>query len=187
MAREATRPPSGFAHEAGVLWLGAIVALAVLAMAIQSTLLALATVLGVIPQLVLVVAISLACLDGERVGAAIGFVAGLLVDLLLPGGSITGLTALIYTLLGYAVGSFRQFASSGSVWGPVATVAVSSAVAEAGYASMTVIFGGRFVGFESTAKIAGLVVLYNTLLTPLVFPLVARVRARLKPEKVFRW
>jgi hypothetical protein len=47
--------------------------------------------------------------------------------------------------------------------------------------------GERWVSLADTAKIAGLVVLYNTLLTPFVFPLVKRVADRVRPERVVRF
>jgi hypothetical protein len=46
--------------------------------------------------------------------------------------------------------------------------------------------GQRWVSLEETVKIAGLVVLYNTLLTPFVFPLIRRVADRFRPERVVR-
>jgi hypothetical protein len=43
------------------------------------------------------------------------------------------------------------------------------------------------VGFDFTVKVAGLVILYNTLLTPFVYPLVRKVADRYRPERVYRW
>ncbi len=176
---------AGVLGELGLARAAAIAALVVVAVALQSTLLARLTLLGVIPQLALVVVVILAYLDGERVGLVTGFFGGLLQDLLLPGSTV-GLTALVYTLIGYAVGIFRQYAASDSVWTPVLAVALASAVAELGYALMAIIFGQPWVSLEFTAKVAGLVVLYNTLLTPLSFPLVRRIADRFRPERVYR-
>ncbi|MFP5352838.1 MAG: rod shape-determining protein MreD [Actinomycetota bacterium] len=173
----------------GDLGLGRILALAtvvLLAVALQSTLLARLTLLGVIPQLVLVVVVSLAFLDGPRVGVVVGFAGGLLQDLLLPQ-SIIGLTALVYTLVGYGVASLRQFAPGESVWTPVLAVALASAVAEFGYAVLAIILGQPWVSISFTAKVTGLVVLYDTLLTPFAFPLVRKVADRFRPERVYRW
>lgn len=176
----------GFFAELPMSRVIAIGAVIVLAVAIQSALLVHATVLGVIPQLVLVVIVCFAYLDGERVGVVTGFSGGLLVDLLLPGGSVVGLTALIYTLIGYAVAYFRQFAPGESVLLPVIAVALASAVAEMGYALLSIMMGMEWVSIGFTAKVAGLVVLYNTLLTPFAFPLVARVATRFSRERVYR-
>jgi len=90
-------------------------------------------------------------------------------------------------LIGYAVGIFRQYAPTESVWTPVLTVALSTAISELGYALLAIILGETWVGLDFTAKVAGLVVLYNTLLTPFTFPLVRRVADRFRPERVYRW
>jgi rod shape-determining protein MreD len=157
------------------------------ALVIQSTILVELTFLGVTPQLGLIVVVSLAFLEGERVGVVTGFLAGLLLDLQLPEqGAIVGITPLIYVLLGYAVGSMRQYSLSESVWAPVFTVTVASAIAEFSYAGLAIILGQRWVSLAYTAKVAGLVILYNTLLTPFVFPFVKRLSTRFGPGKVYR-
>jgi rod shape-determining protein MreD len=173
-------------HDFGFQRISAIAAVVILALAVQSTVLSYATILGVIPQVVLVVVMSLAFTDGERVGLVVGFFAGLLQDLQLPVGSIVGLYALVYTLVGYGVGSLRDYVPSDSVWTPVLTVAAASAAVEASYATLAILFGQEWVSIGFTAKVIGLVVLYNTLLTPLVFPLVRRVADRYRPERVYR-
>jgi rod shape-determining protein MreD len=179
--------PSGILGEIGIARVGAVGGLVVVALALQSTLLARLTLLGVIPQLVLIAVVSLAYTDGERVGVVVGFAGGLLQDLLLPAQSILGLTALVYTGIGYSVGTLHRFAPPDSVWTPVFVVAAASSVAELGYALLSVIMGRPWVSFGYTLKVAGLVVLYNTLLTPFVFPLMRRVADRFRPERVYRW
>lgn len=179
--------PSSVLGEIGIPRLFAIGALVVVALALQSTVLSYATILGVIPQVVLVVVLCLAFTDGERVGLVAGFFGGLLQDLQLPEGSIVGLYALVYTLVGYAVGVIREYTPAESVWTPVITVAVASAMVEFGYAGLSIILGQQWIGLATTTKVVGLVVLYNTLLTPLVFPVVRRVADRYRPERVYRW
>lgn len=173
--------------EVGLARVAAFAALVLLAFALQTTLLQQATILGVVPQLVLVVVVSLAYLDGERVGIVVGFAGGLLQDLSLPPGSIVGLTALVYTLIGFGVGSWRKYAPTESVWTPVFVVMLASAIAEGSYALLAIMLGQPWVSMSFTAKVAGLVVLYNTLLTPFAFPLVRRVAQRVRPERVYRW
>lgn len=175
-----------FLSEIGLPRVAAIGLIVVAALALQSTLLSQITLLGVIPQLVLVVVVTMAFLDGPEVGVTTGFFGGLLQDMIVPH-SIAGLTALVYTLVAYGVGTIRQHSSGESVWTPVLTMAVASAVAEFGYALLAIILGQPFVSIAHTAKIAGLVVLYNTLLTPFVYPAVRRIADRVRPEKVHRW
>jgi rod shape-determining protein MreD len=180
------RSRGGMWPDIGLGRVAAIAAILVGAVALQSTLMAQVTLLGVIPQLVLIMIVSLAFTDGPRVGVVTAFAGGLLQDLLLPQ-SIVGLTALVYVLIAYAVGSFREYSTTDSVWAPVFAVALSSLVAEASYALLSVILGQPWVSFVFTTKVIGLVVLYNTLLTPLLFPLIRRVADRFRPERVYRW
>jgi cell shape-determining protein MreD len=94
---------------------------------------------------------------------------------------------LVYTLVAYAVGMFRIYAPQESVLAPVFAVTVATTVAEFGYAAMAIMLGQPWVGFDFTVKVAGLVILYNTLLTPFVYPLVRKVADRYRPERVYRW
>ncbi|MFN2488883.1 MAG: rod shape-determining protein MreD [Actinomycetota bacterium] len=185
--RESPTPAGGILAEVGLARVAAVAAVVIVALALQSTVLARLTLLGVIPQLVLVVVVSLAYTDGERVGVVVGFTAGLLQDLLLPPQSILGLTALVYTFIGYSAGRLREFGPPESVWTPVLSVAIASAVAEFGYALLSIIMGRPWVSLAYTAKVAGLVILYDTLLTPFVFPLTRRIADRFRPERVYRW
>jgi rod shape-determining protein MreD len=187
MATAAGTKPPGLLADIGVGRVAAIAATTLIALVLQSTVLAQATLLGVIPQLVLIVVVSFAYLDGERVGVVTGFAGGLLQDLLLPEGSIAGLTALVYVLIGYGVGLVRQYSLSDSVWAPVLAVALASSVAEISYALLAIILGQPWVSIAFTLKVVGLVVLYNTLLTPLVFPVIRRIADRFRPERVYRW
>lgn len=177
---------TNFLAELGVVRIFVVGLVVVAALTLQTTVLAQLTLLGVIPQLVLVVVVSLAWLDGERVGVVTGFFGGLLLDLQLPPASIVGLTALVYTSIGFGVGFFRQYSVGESVWSPVLAVAVSSAIAEVGYALLAILLGRAWVSVAFTAKVTGLVVLYNALLTPFVLPLVRRIADRYRPERVYR-
>jgi rod shape-determining protein MreD len=152
---------------------------------LQTTILEQVTFLGVTPQLSLVVVVSLAYIDGERVGVITGFTAGLVQDLLLPVGTIVGLTALVYTLVGFAVGSLSRYSVSESVWAPILAVILASAAAEASYAAMSIMLGQNWVSVAYTGKVVGLVVLYNTLLTPFVYPFVRKVANRFGPGRVY--
>jgi rod shape-determining protein MreD len=184
--KEVKRP--GLLAEIGIARVAAVSALLVVGFALQTTVLTRATLLGVIPQVMLVGILSLAFTDGERVGVVAGFFGGLLIDLRLEDPSaLMGLTALIYTIVGYGVGSVRRFTTSESVWMPVFVVAIASAIVEASYAGLSIILGQQWVSLAFTAKAAGLVVLYNTLLTPFIFPVVRRVAERFRPERVYRW
>lgn len=185
MSQSEARVP-GLLAEAGLGRILAVGLVVLTALTLQTTVLAQLTLLGVIPQLVLVVVIALAWLEGERVGVTAGFFGGLLLDLQLPPASIVGLTALVYTFVGYGVGYFRQYSVGESVWSPVLAVAVGSLIAEWGYALLAILLGRAWVSLAFTTKVAALVVLYDALLTPFIYPLVRRVSERFRPERVYR-
>jgi rod shape-determining protein MreD len=179
-------PRRGAVSNVGLTRAVAITVVMIVALAIQSTLLPLATLLGVIPQLVFVVVVSFAYIDGERVGIVTGFFGGLLLDLLIPGAPV-GVNAMLFVLITYGVARFRYMTPSESVWTPVLVVIAGSMVAEFGYALLQVMFGQPWIALVDTAKVAGLVVLYNTLMMPFVFPLVRRVSERFGPGGSDAW
>lgn len=184
MAADVKNP--GVLRDVGIARFVAVTLLLIGSIVLQSTILEQVTFLSVTPQLGLIVVVSLAYLEGERVGVVTGFAAGLLLDLQLPEqGAIVGITPLLYVLLAYGVGSMRQYSLSESVWAPVLTVTLVSAISELSYAGLSIILGQRWVSLTYTAKVAGLVVLYNTLLTPFVFPIVRRISNRFGPSKVY--
>jgi rod shape-determining protein MreD len=90
-----------------LLVLGAVLVAAVL---VQSTVLAGLRLAGVRPDLLVLVVVAVAMASGATGGAVFGFVAGLVADLLfdLP----VGVSALVYTGVGYAVGTVRVYVTS---------------------------------------------------------------------------
>jgi len=80
-----------------------IVAAVILASAVlQSTLLNHLTIVGVKPDLILLVVVFLGLFKGSTVGAMVGFCGGLIYDL--TSSSLLGLNALSLTLVGFLVG-----------------------------------------------------------------------------------
>ena len=100
----------------------AIAAVVVTALLLQSTVFGQLRLLGVRPELLYLVTIAIALLEGPNEGATVGFASGLAQDFLMN--EPKGLTALTLTLLGYSVGMFRQFIVSPSPLVPTIVVAV---------------------------------------------------------------
>jgi rod shape-determining protein MreD len=81
---------------------------------------------GAHPDLLWLLPITAALLDGPETGAIVGFWAGLAFDLVLP--TPFGLSALVGCVLGFAVGSLTAAVDPRAVWlKPVAAVAGSVA------------------------------------------------------------
>jgi rod shape-determining protein MreD len=80
----------------------------------QSTVLDAVRIGGIHPDVVWLLPITAALLDGPETGAIVGFWAGLAFDLVLP--TPFGLSALVGCLLGYSVGAATAAAESEAVW-----------------------------------------------------------------------
>lgn len=113
-----------------------VAVLLILAVLIEVTVLAPLPFPGATPSLVLVVVVILASQFGASTGAVSGFAGGLLLDIAPPAAGTIGITALLLTVVGYAVGRFAE--SDDRPWW---TFAVLAAVA-----APLVVLGGAVLG-----------------------------------------
>jgi rod shape-determining protein MreD len=106
---------------------------------VQQTVMLALRVRGAHPDLVWLLPISAALLDGPETGAIVGFWAGLSFDLVLP--TPFGLSALVGCLLGYVTGTLAAPVDPRAVWlKPVAALA-GSVAADMLFAVLGAIFG----------------------------------------------
>lgn len=106
------------------LRLGALLLVAIL---LQTTLVPDLRVLGVCADLMLLCAVVAALAGGPELGGTVGFAAGLLTDLFLVTTPL-GLSALVYSVIGYSVGSIRRtMLQEGWLLAPATTLVASSA------------------------------------------------------------
>lgn len=119
---------------------------------------------GVRPDAPLLVAVVAGLVAGAERGAIIGFCAGLLADLFLP--SPFGLSALVYCLVGFAIGSFQSGILRNAWWIPVVTAFAASAAGIVLYAALGAMVGETEMVGPRLPLIAGLVGLMNALLAP---------------------
>lgn len=157
----------------------------VLVVALQSTALTRVSLFGVVPQLIAVVVICFAYLEGDAAGPVVGFSAGLLMDLAVAG-SIVGVTALIYTLVAYGAARYGQSAPRDSLLAPVLAVTLGTLAIEAGYPILSMTLGQEWAGLGASVRIVLLVTAYNALLAPFVFRGVRRIADALRPRRVVR-
>ena len=99
---------------------------AIFALVLQASLLAELRVLDVSAELMMLLAVAAGAVGGPERGATVGFVSGLVLDLVLS--TPFGTSALAYTLLGYGVGIVQGSILRTSWWVPLVTAAVGSAV-----------------------------------------------------------
>ena len=80
---------------------------------------------GVRPDVMLLLAIAAGIVAGPERGAIVGFVSGMLAGMFVQ--APLGLAALVYSIVGYAVGTLQAQVLRSTWWIPVATAAVATA------------------------------------------------------------
>ena len=160
-----------------------LAAVLVAAVLVQSTVLAEVRLAGVRPDLLVLAVVSVAVATDAATGAAFGFAAGLVADLLfdLP----VGVSALVYTAAGFAVGAVRVYLTSHR---PLVHLVLAGAASLASVWCCGLLL--RVFDLSSWAAVgrAGpLVALYNLLLTPLVYPVVWALTERVPARPAQRW
>ncbi len=160
-------------------------AIVVTALLLQSTIFAQMKLGGAKPELMYLVTIVLAMLEGPSSGAIGGFSAGMAQDFLLD--QPKGITALTLTLVGYVVGIARQYITTPSPALPTLLVGAGTAIGVLFYGLVSFLLGQLSVGILYLLRVAFLSAIYNALLTPLLFPLLRRVAELTRATKVHRW
>lgn len=155
------------------------------ALLLQTTVFADVRLLGARPELMYLVTIVFAFLEGPSAGAVTGFVSGMAEDFLLD--QPKGITALSLTLLGYAIGAIRTYVVSPSPVFPVFLVAGGTFVGVLFYGLVSFLLGQLDVSVPYLVRVAALSALYNAILTPLLFPVLRRVAEASRGSKVARW
>lgn len=152
---------------------------------LQSTVFSQIRLGGATPELMYLVTVVLAMIEGPQTGAVAGFAAGMSQDFLLN--LPKGLTALTLTLVGYVVGMVRQYIVTPSPLLPVVLVGSATAGGVLFYGFVSFLLGQLPTGFLFLLRTALLTAVYNAVLTPLFYPVLRRVAEASRAKKVFRW
>jgi rod shape-determining protein MreD len=129
------------------------------------------------PDLVLLVVVALALVEGPAGGAAVGFAGGLLLDVLPPADGAVGRWALVLCLVGWAAGR-ASAAVEGSVLLPLLIVAGSAAAGLVGYSAVGWLVGDVRVTGSALVSALPAAVVYDILFSPFVVPLVMALARR---------
>jgi rod shape-determining protein MreD len=78
----------------------------------------------IMPNLILILVVSNAYMQGQMTGLLLGLFSGLLVDLM-SGSYIIGIYALIYMLIGYCIGHTNKYYSNDDYTFPIIIIAIS--------------------------------------------------------------
>jgi rod shape-determining protein MreD len=162
-----------------------LIAVIVAALLLQTTVFSEVLLLGARPELLYLVTIVFAMLEGPPSGAITGFVGGMAQDFLLN--QPKGITALTLTLLGYAVGLLRQYIVSPSSLLPVFLVSIGTFVGVVCYGVVSFLLGQLDTSWIYLIRVAALSGAYNAILTPIVYPLLRRLAEGSRSQRVVRW
>lgn len=162
-----------------VLLLGAVI---VVSLVLESTLLSHLRVGGVHPDVLVIAVIAVAMTDGPVVAAVFGFVAGLTADLLFA--NQVGISALVYTVIGFGAGMGRAWISSTST--PLHLLLAGLASFVSVWLAGLVLRVFDLSSWDYLLRTAPMVALYNLLLTPFVYPPVRALLRRLEPVPTVR-
>jgi len=169
-----------------VIWKRALLLalLVITGLVIETSVLGQATLVGTKPQLLLLMTVALAMGEGPSLGAGFGFTAGLATDLMT--GLPVGLTAVTYTILGYAVGTIRAQVQTPTAWLPAAMVFTGTLGGVLLYGGISLLLGQEAAGGRSLIEHSVYAACYNALLTPFLYPLVRGLGSRLRPARAMR-
>ena len=138
---------------------------------------------GVAPDLVLVLVVAFAFVEGPLSGMASGFCAGLLADLLAY--HQLGRLALAYCAVGYLTG-MAQDDTERSTFAPFLAVGLGAVAGLVIYAAEGFLLGDARVTIAAVGRGLLSAVPYDVVLTPFVVPLVATLVRRVEQDAVRR-
>jgi rod shape-determining protein MreD len=127
-------------------------------------------VFGAGPDIMLLLAVVAGIVGGPRVGALLGFAAGIVLDLFLE--TPMGLSALVFCLVGYAVGSIQGGVLRAAWWIPIVTTLVASVAGVLFYAMVATVVGEPHLVTTHLLVVAGVVGIFNALVAPFALRLV---------------
>lgn len=127
-------------------------------------------IFGVSPDGMMLLAVTAGIVGGPRFGALMGFASGLALDLFLE--TPMGLSALVFCLVGYAVGSIQGGVLRAAWWIPVLTTLVASAAGELVYALVATVVGQPNLVTPHLLVVAGVVGVTNAIAAPLALRVV---------------
>lgn len=139
---------------------------------------------GVTPNLLLLVVITLAFVEGSSAGATAGFIAGLLMDLLSTGP--IGAWALVMSVTGYLSGSLRRNLFAEGWLAPVTVGVITALVADFAYLIVVTVIGVGPAFWTALVRLVLPRALYNAVLVMLAYPWLARFLRTDRSIKSFR-
>ena len=136
---------------------------------------------SITPNLMIIVTSSFGFMRGKREGMMVGFLSGLLIDIMFS--DLIGFYTLIYTVLGYANGFFRKIFYDDDIKLPLILIATSDFL----YGNIVCIFmfimRSRFHYFYYLGHVIIPELIYTILVTLVLYQIILHVNQRLEAEE----
>lgn len=136
---------------------------------------------SITPNLMIIVTSSFGFMRGKREGMMVGFLSGLLIDIMFS--DLIGFYTLIYTVLGYANGFFRKIFYDDDIKLPLVLIATSDFL----YGNIVCIFmfimRSRFNYFYYLKSIIFPELIYTILVTLVFYQLILQINKKLESEE----
>jgi rod shape-determining protein MreD len=151
----------------------AIIGLVLVTVPLQTAVLGRFSILGAKPELLTLLVVSIAMIDGAVSGTLAGFAAGLLLDAQtsLP----DGLGALVLAATGAAIGRLRPLLIRPSAWVPAAVVFAATLASLTTYSLMALLLGAPTGSLVRSVMRIVIAAIYTAVLTPLIYPWLAKM------------
>ena len=144
---------------------------------IQSTVWNLFTFTNIKPNLMLILVVSFALMHGSRSGICIGFISGLLTDILY--GDLFGINALLFMYIGYFVGKMYQVFFDEDIRVALIATGVCDLVYNIIYYIIKFVFGIRYNFFAYFTHIIVPEIIFTLILTVILYRLFYRINKSL--------
>ena len=155
---------------------GAIALLMVLVVLVQVSLLPFVRIFDGIPDIAVAFTVALALMRGPIAGSVVGFLTGLLVELVSPVGTL-GVLAVIFMGIGAFCGRYCGRPEASGLLAPIGLIVACAGIAQVAYAAVQLSLGAPF----SFPNFLGRVLLAQMVLTALLSPpILLLVRRALK-------
>ena len=139
----------------------------------QSTLFQWVQIYGVVPNTSLILVMSFAIHNGRSRGAAIGFLVGILQDIIF--GHTIGLNALVFMVIGYLIGLMDQKISKDNLLIPFVLTALATVFYETINLLLLFLLGYRMELLNIIKKMLITEVIYNSVVSLVIYYYISRL------------
>jgi len=137
---------------------------------LQATFFSQFNILGIVPNLLIILTSAIGFLEGRKAGMAVGFVSGLLLDTFF--GTVYGVNAMFFTWIGFANGSFQKILYPKDIKTPLVLIAGSDLVYSIIFYFFHFFLIGDFKILYYTIHVIIPEVIYTTIIALLFYPFI---------------